>query len=242
MPQSGPHADASSLLATSCRQALRRLGIHPNAHWPPRGFRSYPRCSTNIWGYVSDAVRLDRYRAAIAKVIAKDSSVADLGSGSGVLGLLCLQAGAGRLVAVDDSDMLEVAREALTRSGYSDCSAFIRGKSSQIELPERVDVVICDHVGYFGFDYGVVEFFADARKRFLKPGGNLIPSSIRLNVAAVGAQRCDELVNGWRAEGIPHEISLAARACGQHQSCGQSGVRFLECRTALALAASARRG
>jgi hypothetical protein len=157
-------------------------------------------------GYVSDSIRLDRYQAAIAKVVAKGSTVADLGSGSGVLGLLCLQAGAGRLVAVDDSDMLEVARETLTRSGYGDCSVFIRGKSSQIELPERVDVVICDHVGYFGFDYGVVEFFADARKRFLKPGGTLIPSRIRLNVAAVSAQRCDELANGWCAEGVPNEF------------------------------------
>ena len=154
-------------------------------------------------GYVSDAVRLDRYRAAIAKVIAKDSSVADLGSGSGVLGLLCLQAGAGRLFAVDDSDMLEVARESLTRSGYGDRSSFVRGKSSQIELPERVDVVICDHVGYFGFDYGSSNSFTDARKRFLKPGGTLIPSSIRLNVAAVGAQRCDELVNGWMPKAFP---------------------------------------
>ena len=157
-------------------------------------------------GYVSDSIRLAGYQAAIAKVVAKGSTVADLGSGSGVLGLLCLQAGAGRLFAVDDSDMLEVARETLTRSGYGDCSSFIRGKSSQIELPERVDVVICDHVGYFGFDYGVVEFFADARKRFLKPGGTLIPSSIRLNVSAVGAQRCDELVNGWCAEGIPEDF------------------------------------
>jgi protein arginine N-methyltransferase 1 len=157
-------------------------------------------------GYVSDAIRLARYQAAIAKVVAKGSTVADLGSGSGVLGLLCLQAGAGRLVAVDDSDMLEVARETLTRSGYGDCSTFIRGKSSQIELPERVDVVICDHVGYFGFDYGVVEFLADARKRFLKPGGTLIPASIRLNIAAVGAQRCDELANGWCAEGVPNEF------------------------------------
>ena len=157
-------------------------------------------------GYVSDAVRLDRYRAAITKVVAKGDSVADLGSGSGVLGLLCLQAGAGRLFAVDDSDMLEVARESLTRSGYADCSSFIRGKSSQVELPEPVDVVICDHVGYFGFDYGVIEFFADARKRFLKPGGTLIPSKIRLNVAAVGAQRCDEIANGWCAEGIPEDF------------------------------------
>ena len=84
--------------------------------------------------------------------------------------------------------------------------AFFAASPARSNFPERVDVVICDHVGYFGFDYGVVEFFADARKRFLKPGGTLIPSSIRLNVTAVGAQRCDELANGWIAEDVPKDF------------------------------------
>lgn len=154
-------------------------------------------------GYVADAVRLERYESAIRKSMVANDSVADLGCGSGVLGLLCLEAGAGHVFAVDDSEMIDVARDSMLRAGDGGSATFIRGKSRQIELPEMVDVVICDHVGYFGFDYGIVGFLEDARKRFLKPGGRLIPSRIRLNVAAVGSQRCEELANAWQAENIP---------------------------------------
>lgn len=157
-------------------------------------------------GYVADAIRLELYKAAITQSVTSGDSVADLGCGSGVLGLLCLQAGADHVYAVDDSAMIDIARESMMRAGQGAHATFIRGKSSQIELPEWVDVVICDHVGYFGFDYGVVEFFEDARKRFLKPGGTLIPSRIRLNVAAVGSQKCSELANGWQADTIPSEF------------------------------------
>ncbi len=158
-------------------------------------------------GYVSDGVRLKQFKAALAKVIKSGDRVADLGCGSGVLGLLCLQAGASHVVEIDDSAMIEIARESLVRAGQGDNATFIRGKSSQIELPERVDVVICDHVGYFGFDYGIIEFLQDARRRFLKPGGTLIPSKIRLNIAAVGSQQCSELALGWRDEKIPPEFN-----------------------------------
>lgn len=154
-------------------------------------------------GYVADASRLDLFRAAIAKTVSSGSSIADLGCGSGVLGLLCIEAGAARVLAVDDGAMLEVAKEMAKRAGFSGRATFIRGKSSQIELPELVDVVVCDHVGYFGFDYGIVDFLADARKRFLKPGGTLIPSRICLQLAAVSSEKCDELANGWRAVHIP---------------------------------------
>jgi len=156
--------------------------------------------------YVADAARLEHYKAAIAKAVASGDSVADLGCGSGVLGLLCLQAGADHVYAVDASAMIDVARESLSRAGLGKRAVCIHGKSNQIELPERVDVVVCDHVGYFGIDYGVIEILEDARRRFLRPGGTLIPATIRLNVAAVGSQKCSEIANGWQAETIPPEF------------------------------------
>lgn len=162
-------------------------------------------------GYVADAIRLELYRAAISKALVPGNSIADLGCGSGILGLLCLQAGAQHVYAVDESAMLDIARESLTRAGYADHATFIRGKSSQIELPERVDVVICDHVGYFGFDYGVVEFLGDAKQRLLKPGGTLIPSKFRLQVAAVGSKKCSELAHGWQTDNIPPEFHWLRR-------------------------------
>jgi len=157
-------------------------------------------------GYLSDAVRTALFRKALRAVVKPGDRVVDLGCGSGVLGLLALQAGAGHVFAIDDSAMINVARDTLTRAGFGDRSSFVRGRSQQTELPERVDVAICDHIGYFGFDYGVVGLFRDARRRLLKPGGALIPARIHLQITAVESENCRQLAEGWRAGGVPAEF------------------------------------
>ncbi|MFZ1575501.1 MAG: class I SAM-dependent methyltransferase [Chromatiaceae bacterium] len=155
--------------------------------------------------YVADRVRLDQFKVAIARVLKPGNCVADLGCGSGILGMLCLQAGAVRVFAIDSTAMIEVARETLTRAGLGDRSVFVPGHSHRVDLPEPVDVVICDHVGYFGFDYGIVHTLQDARRRFLRPGGSLIPARIRLQLGAVESEICRDKAEGWRAEGVPAE-------------------------------------
>jgi protein arginine N-methyltransferase 1 len=156
--------------------------------------------------YVADAVRLEQFRLAVAQAVQPGDRVADIGCGSAVLGLLCLQAGAGHVDAIDSTAAIEIARESLTRGGWGDKASFIHGKSFQIELPETVDIVICDHVGYFGFDYGLIEIMADARRRFLKPGGRMIPGRLRLQLGAVESEKCRQLAEGWQAPGIPGEF------------------------------------
>jgi len=157
-------------------------------------------------GYVADAVRLEQFRSAVAQVVQPGDRVGDVGCGSAVLGLLCLQAGAGHVDAVDSTAAIEIARQSLTRAGWSEQVNFIHGKSFQVDLPEPVDVVICDHVGYFGFDYGLIEIMADARRRFLKPGGRLIPARLRLQLGAVESEKCRQLAEGWQAPSIPGEF------------------------------------
>ena len=73
-------------------------------------------------------------------------------------------------------------------------------------LPGPVDLAICDHVGYFGFDYGILDTLQDARRRFLKPGGRLIPARIRLQLGAVESEKGRDKAEGWRAEGVPPEF------------------------------------
>ncbi|MEO5624747.1 MAG: class I SAM-dependent methyltransferase, partial [Dokdonella sp.] len=158
------------------------------------------------FGYVADSLRLAHFEAAIAAVVRRGDRVADLGCGSGILGLLCLRAGAAQVYAIDSTAMIGVAEESLTRAGWGGQATLIHGKAHQIELPERVDVVICDQVGYFGFDYGIVESLADAKRRFLKPGGTLIPARIKLQLGAVESEKCHALAEGWAASGIPAEF------------------------------------
>jgi len=157
-------------------------------------------------GYVADRVRLERYEAAVARVVERGNLVADLGCGSGILGLLCLRAGARHVFGIDSTAVVEMARETFARAGFAERSHFIREHSLRTELPERVDVVICDHVGYFGFDYGIVDTLQDARRRFLKPGGRLIPARIRLQVGAVESEKARGKVEGWAAQSIPTEF------------------------------------
>ena len=156
--------------------------------------------------YLADTRRLDRYRAAVSATVAVGDIVADVGCGTGILGLLCLQAGAGRVEAIDASGAIDIARQSLASAGFAERVHLIHGSSFQIALPERVDVVICDHVGYFGFDYGLVETLADARRRFLKASGRMIPDRLRLHVAAVQFAPCQQLVNAWAAPEIPVEF------------------------------------
>ena len=157
-------------------------------------------------GYLLLPHRLELYRVAVEKVVRPGDHVVDAGCGTAVLGLLCLQAGAAHVYAIDSTGVIEFAREALTRAGWASKADFIRGSSFQVELPERVNVVICDHVGYFGFDYGLIELLADARRRFLKPGGTLIPGRLKLHTCAVESEKCRQLVEGWNAPGIPPEF------------------------------------
>ena len=162
-------------------------------------------------GYVADRVRLDAFRAAIAKVVESGDVVADLGCGTGVLGLLCLEAGASRVWAIDSTSMLEIARASMARAGLSDKVEFIRGKSHRVTLPERVDVVICDHVGFFGFDYGIVQTLQDARNRFLKPGGRILPRSVHLKLAAVESEKSYAKADKWANAAVPSELHWIRR-------------------------------
>jgi protein arginine N-methyltransferase 1 len=85
-----------------------------------------------------------------------------------------------------------LAREIAAANGFGETIRFLKGYSLRLELPEKVDVVVADQIGRFGFDAGIIEFFVDARKRFLKPGGRMLPSTVSLWVAPV------ESVELWR--------------------------------------------
>jgi protein arginine N-methyltransferase 1 len=157
-------------------------------------------------GYVSDPLRLALFEAAVAKVVRTGDVIVDLGCGTGILGLLCLKAGASRTYEIDSSAMIAAARESLVRAGWGEQAVFLHGKAHQVELPELADVVICDQVGYFGFDYGIVDSLRDARQRFLKPSGTLVPRRIKLQLAAIESDTCHALAEGWRADVVPTEF------------------------------------
>jgi protein arginine N-methyltransferase 1 len=147
--------------------------------------------------YLSDQIRVSAYRDAINEIVKQDSVVLDLGAGTGIMGLLACQAGAKRVYSIESDPIIGLAREICRANGFDGRIRFIKGLSTQVELPEKVDVVVSDQIGRFGFEAGILEYFSDARQRFLKPGGALIPSRIDMHVAPVECDSMFQRVEFW---------------------------------------------
>ncbi len=135
--------------------------------------------------YPADHVRIAAYRRALAQVVRPGNVVVDLGSGTGILGLLACEAGAARVYCIDESEMLEVARNTTQKSAFHDRFQFFAGHSTEVVLPERADVVVLDQVASFGVGAGMLAVCADARQRLLKPTGHLLPDRLELWCAGV---------------------------------------------------------
>ena len=148
--------------------------------------------------YLADRVRVERYRAALRETVRPGDVVIDLASGTGILGLLALRAGASRIYAVEASPIAGLAERIASANGADRAIHVIRAEARHAEFPERADVVVTDQIGRFGFEAGLFSLFADARARMLKPGGRLVPSALSFMVAPVEHARQYGRVEFWR--------------------------------------------
>jgi hypothetical protein len=147
--------------------------------------------------YLADAARVSAYASAIAEIVRPGDVVLDLASGTGILGLLACRAGASRVYAIDGGGMAQPARAIVRANGLEGCVQVINGFSGHVDLPERADVLVTDQIGHFGFDAGIVELVADARRRLLKPDARLVPSRIDLLVAPVEVPDVADAIDFW---------------------------------------------
>src|SRR5688572_12456568 len=123
--------------------------------------------------YLADDARVSAFRHALQSVIRPGDVGLDLASGTGILGLLACQAGASRIYAIEAGEIASIAVAAAAENGYADRISVINEHSTRATLPERVDFVVTDMAGRFGFEAGLFELLRDAKRRFLKPGGRL---------------------------------------------------------------------
>jgi SAM-dependent methyltransferase len=135
---------------------------------------------------LSDLPRLRAFRDALRRRIRPGDVVVDLGAGTGILGLLALQAGAGRVYAVEKHPILRLARRLARENGVEDRLRFVDADIRRARLPERADWIVSDMVGQLGVDPELSRVLVRAR-RFLKPGGRFLPSSSRLWAGLVEA-------------------------------------------------------
>jgi protein arginine N-methyltransferase 1 len=159
----------------------------------------------NISAYgkmIADTPRMDAYVSALRHAIKPDSVVVDLGCGPGFFAILAGKLGARRVFAIEPSNAIQVGRDAAREYGLSDRIEFIQELSTKVTLPEQADVLVSDLRGVLPWFQQSITSIIDARSRFLRPGGVLIPRLDRLWAAAVEVPaRYAEIVGPWEANG-----------------------------------------
>jgi SAM-dependent methyltransferase len=147
--------------------------------------------------YLADERRAAAFRAALAEVVEPTDVVLDLGAGTGLLGYLACEAGAKAVVAVDQGDVVGLARRIAADNGYADRVTHVQALSVELELPAPVDVVVCDQIGGLVHDAGILACYADARDRLLAPVGRLVPAAFRIFLAPVTFDLGRQAVEFW---------------------------------------------
>jgi protein arginine N-methyltransferase 1 len=145
---------------------------------------------------LGDRIRMRAFRAAIDEVVQPGMTVLDLGTGTGILAQWALDNGAARVYGLELNEaVLAAAVQRLSAAGHGDAFKPVHGMSLAVTLPEAVDVVISETLGNLADNEGAVEILDDARRRFLAPGGVMIPSRVESYLVPVAAERAHELVS-----------------------------------------------
>jgi 2-polyprenyl-3-methyl-5-hydroxy-6-metoxy-1,4-benzoquinol methylase len=134
---------------------------------------------------LSDYVRTAAYREVIGRHV-RDKTVVEIGCGSGVLACFAARAGARRVYAIEETAIIDVAREIVRRNGFGDRIEFIHANSLLASIPDQADVVYSEIIGSDPLAERILPSVRDAAQRFLAPEGLMIPR--RLSIFAVCLQ------------------------------------------------------
>jgi protein arginine N-methyltransferase 3 len=151
---------------------------------------------------LKDTVRTDAYRDFIYnhKDLFSGKVVLDVGCGTGILSMFCARAGASRVIAVDNSAIIDKARENVFNNGLGDSITCLRGKIEDVKLPvSKVDIIVSEWMGYCLLYEAMLDSVIWARDKYLKSDGLMVPSHMNMWVAPVAdPEYVNDHIAFWR--------------------------------------------
>jgi protein arginine N-methyltransferase 1 len=161
---------------------------------------------------IADRVRNAAFERALAAVIEKGvTTVADIGTGTGLVALMAAKLGAREVFLYEAAEVAGVAAKVLKANRARNCHLFACHSTEMVD-PPQVDVVVSETLGNYPFEEHIIETLNDARRRFLKPGGKIIPRRLTQLVAPVVSDRIARELDAWDGAGfdlsVPKAMSL----------------------------------
>lgn len=129
---------------------------------------------------LDDRTRTNAFIGGVEATVRSGDVVVDIGTGTGILAMAAVRAGAARVYAVEAGAIADVAERVIAANRLADRISVVRGWSTQIGLPERADVLVTETVGSDPLDERILEIVWDARRRLLKPNARIVPAAVRI--------------------------------------------------------------
>ncbi|KIW97759.1 uncharacterized protein Z519_01343 [Cladophialophora bantiana CBS 173.52] len=183
LEQSEPTREASAS-AQGATSRIRKQVDNNAEEFDKDYFRSYSYNAIHE-SMIKDRVRTDAYRDFIYdhKHLFKDKVVLDVGCGTGILSMFCAKAGARLVIAVDNSGIIQKARENVFNNGLQDVVKCVKGKIEEVTLPvPKVDVIVSEWMGYCLLYESMLDSVIYARDKYLAPDGLMVPSHATLRI------------------------------------------------------------
>ena len=146
---------------------------------------------------LEDTQRMNAYYDAVRKNprAFNDKVVLDVGTGSGILAIWAAQAGAKKVYAVEATYMATHARKLIAANGLENVITVMQSTVEEVELPEKVDVIISEWMGYFLLRESMFDSVIVARDKWMKEGGALFPSNARMFLAPIRTNTANQKYN-----------------------------------------------
>ncbi len=156
---------------------------------------------------IADKERNIAFQRALASVIKKGrTTVADIGAGTGLLGLMAAKLGAREVYLYETAEVAGVAAEVLKANRAKGCQ-LMPCHSTEMQNPPRADIIVSETLGNYALEENIVDTMNDARIRHLAIGGRVIPFRIGQFVAPVITDRIHNELSVW--DGAPSDIDLS---------------------------------
>lgn len=158
---------------------------------------------------IADRLRIAAFNEALSRVIVKGkSTVADIGTGTGLLAFLAAKLGARKVWAYEAAEIGAVA-EKLKALNRMRAVELVPGRSTEILEPARADIVVTETLGNFALEEFLIETMNDARARYLNPDGVLIPGKVDQFACPVTGPRIRDELCTWDSVGYGLDLSPA---------------------------------
>ncbi|CAI9727668.1 protein arginine N-methyltransferase 6-like [Octopus vulgaris] len=157
-----------------------------------------------------DTVRTMTYREAILKnqELFKDKVIADIGAGTGILSIFCIHAGAKKVYAIEASNMVVQTQLVIKENGMDSKISVIKGKVEDIVLPEKVDIIVSEWMGYCLLYESMLKSVIHARDTWLKSNGYLFPSTATLYIAPFVDEDYEDRLGLWEDMASRYKVAM----------------------------------